>query len=353
MAMLTVVFLALLLSIMTISFVRLSVREQRQATDDSLTNRAFYAAESGLEDAKRALQRNFDSDPLNNVALNADICRPAEVVPIVNDTVELSLELDTYYTCQLIDMSPPDFQAELDEWGSVTLPLRAASGGFDRVVIRWHQQGPPPFNGDYGLAGAGGTTNLPPYPDWRGGAAECASPTGLGCPAMLRTQVFHTTATAPLNRDDFASSAGVLRPTSAPGTGATYSSLDKEVTNINCAAFNTIPDGEYACTATITGLNVPDRLYYLHLSSLYRSTNVHVSLFNSAVQVDMQDAQAVVDVTGRAGDVYRRIQARVGLSQEYPLPDVAVWGNEEICKDFTVAVDPDDYLNTCAWNSTP
>lgn len=356
MAMITVVFLALLLSIMTLSFVRLSVREQRQAIDDSLTNRAFYAAESGLEDAKRALQRNFDTDPGNDVVLNATSCRAADLplltydTPANPDAVVLSADLNTFYTCQLIDLSPPDYQAELDEWGAVTLPLVPAGGGaFSNVVIEWHQKGPSPYNGDYVLPASAATPNLDDYGTWR---------TGVGRPAMLRAQFFSTPASGNLSRASFASTAGFLRPSDNGLTTAQSVSAvgyDKNVLNFRCEDLGTISDGEYACTAILSGFD-SSRLNYLHLNSLYRSTNVRVSLVSSTgSELPMQDAQAIVDVTGRASDVYRRIEARVALTQVYPLPDYAIWANEEICKDFTIASaaalpSPSAfYTNTCEW----
>lgn len=347
--MITVVFLALLLSIMTLSFVRLSVREQRQAIDDSLTNRAFYAAESGLEDAKRALQRNFDTDPGNDVVLNETVCRAAELPLLTFDTVNvnsvvLSADLNTFYTCQLIDLSPPDYQAELDEWGSVTLPLVPAGGGaFSNVVIQWHQKGPSPYNGDYDLPSSAATPNLDDYGTWR---------SGVGRPAMLRAQFFSTPTSGNLSRSSFASTAGFLRPSNNGLTTAQSVSAvgyDKNVLNFRCEDLGAISDGEYACTAILSGFD-SSRLNYLHLNSLYRSTNVRISLVSSTgSELPMQDAQAIVDVTGRVSDVYRRIEARVALTQVYPLPDYAIWANEEICKDFTIATTAAFYTNTCEW----
>ena len=47
----TVIFITLLLLILTTAYIRLMVNEQRQATDNDLSSRAFYAAESGVNDA--------------------------------------------------------------------------------------------------------------------------------------------------------------------------------------------------------------------------------------------------------------------------------------------------------------
>lgn len=362
MAMFTVVFLALLLSIVTLSFVRLSVTEQRQASDDALTTRAYYAAESGLEDAKRALVLQFDNNSGNDPDnLNADVCRPAEInSPIdpainVDGNAVLSDALQTYYTCQRINLTPPDYQAEIERWESITVPLSSApdSNGvpqtFNIVEIEWHQQGGD-FNGDYTLDSPDPSPNLPTFPDWNAGLGAG----GIGYPAMLRTQFFSTDITNTLRRVHFNSVAAVVRP--ATGGSAipsiTSSTYDEHVHNVDCQ--DSAVDGEYVCSARFSGFNNPSpRVYYLHLTALYRATNIKISLFEANDPRSMQDAQAIIDVTGQAGDVFRRIEARVGLTNVYPLPDYAIWSNEEICKDFTIATTINHYLNNCVWENIP
>lgn len=361
-AMLTVIFLALLLSIITLSFVRLSVTEQRQASDDALTTRAYYAAESGLEDAKRALVRLFDGDASNDpIDLNEPGCKPAEIQsgdPVIdtNNNAVLSDELATYYTCQFISMTPPDFQAELAAWESVTIPLVNASGTLEEVLIEWHQKGPDPYNGDYNLVSPGG--DLPTFPGWTG-AGYCPAGGGAanpGCPAMLRANFFSTESSGNLTRDEFDTVTTFLRPATA-NSGAPSDIGDpifnKSIKNIFCKPFISAGDGEYVCSATFDGLDT-SRRNYLHINSLYRATNIKVSLLDSGNPIPMEGAQAIIDVTGRAGDVFRRIEARVALTQLYPLPDYAIWANEEICKHFDIAGDDDDpgiYTgsNVCQW----
>lgn len=345
-AMLTVIFLALLLSIVTLSFIRLSVTEQRQASDDALTTRAYYAAESGLEDAKRAIQRQFDGDAGNNpVNLNGDVCKPAEITatdPDINadNVAVLSDPLATYYTCQLINMAPFDYQAELDAWGSVTLPLISAGDPIDEVWIEWHQAGPTPFNGAYTLPANG--WELYQHDFWVSPPQEY--------PAILRANFFSTPDSGNLSRSAFTTATGFLRPA---GSGSPIPSIystgptgyNKGLFNTNCNP--TAPSGEYVCLAVLRGID-NSRRNYLHLNALYRSTNVKIRLIDAANdQQPMQDTQAVIDVTGRAGDVYRRVEARVALTDLYPLPDYAIWANEEICKRFTMSDEPDHYLNEC------
>jgi len=323
MSMLTVIFLALILTIITTSFVRLSVTEQRQAIDDDLTTRAFYAAESGVEDAKRAIARFQASQPVN---LNADECQPADVVP---DGV-LSADLDTEYTCQLIDMSPANFQAELSIWEAVTIPLRA-SGPFNAVRIDWHI-----YNaGDSYNRRGNSAQDLPTMPSW----------TGSNYPAMLRSGIFSHPNSANFASDQVAQSVMFLNP--AVSVQSSNLSNDGQIRNGGCAASPN--SGQYACTTTISGVNSA-RTFYLRLQSLYRGTNVQVTLLDNGTPVPLDDVQAIVDVTARAGDVFRRVEARVSLITDgFPFPDIALWSNTDICKDFTVTDEVADYINDCPW----
>jgi Tfp pilus assembly protein PilX len=54
-AIFTVVFFILLISVLTLGFLRAMIVEQQQTTNDDLTKGGLAAAEAGVEDAKRAI----------------------------------------------------------------------------------------------------------------------------------------------------------------------------------------------------------------------------------------------------------------------------------------------------------
>ena len=320
--MLTVIFLALLLTIITTSFVRLSVTEQRQAVDDDLTTRAFYAAESGVEDAKRAISDFQSGLPVN---LNETVCDPADVVA----TGVLSTDLDTEYTCQLIDLTPANYQESLDAWQAVTIPLKGASA-FTSVRIDWHIH-------DGGAYSRHNNQDLLTVGAWQ----------GANYPAMLRAAVFSTPSSANFSSSQVSQSTMFINPANSGGS-ANIGGSDGQIINGSCIASPS--QGQYACSVTLTGIN-GGLTNYLRLQSLYRQTNISITLLDGGGNpVLLDDVQAIIDVTGRAADVFRRVEARVSLvDQTFPLPDIALWSNTEICKDFSVTDDAADYSNTCPW----
>jgi Tfp pilus assembly protein PilX len=71
----TVMFFTILVTVLTVGFVRIMINERRQSTDEDLTTRAYYAAESGVEDAKRALQQYYPNPTLQLVMRQLAIVR--------------------------------------------------------------------------------------------------------------------------------------------------------------------------------------------------------------------------------------------------------------------------------------
>jgi hypothetical protein len=89
------------------------------------------------------------------------------------------------------------------------------------------------------------------------------------------------------------------------------------------------------CNATITGINSSD--FYVRLKAIYKPVSVYVQATDSGgTALKMQGAQAIVDATGKAQDVVRRIQVRVPLSASYYFPEFAVESGNTICKRYSI-----------------
>jgi len=107
-----------------------------------------------------------------------------------------------------------------------------------------------------------------------------------------------------------------------------------------CNALNTIEttDTPRFCNAEITGLS--NRTVYLTLRGAYQEAAVTVQAFSSdGTALKLSGLQAVVDSTGRANDVLRRIQVRVPLGNSYRIPAFAIDSMESVCKRLAVYED--------------
>ena len=71
---------------------------------------------------------------------------------------------------------------------------------------------------------------------------------------------------------------------------------------------------------------------------LYKGGSVRISLLNSIGNVVKFDGvQPAVDSTGRAANIFRRVEARLEMGSDFNYPDNAVELNNNLCKDFSVS----------------
>lgn len=333
----TVIFISILLTIMVTGFLRLAINEQREATDDDLTTRAFYAAESGVQDAITAIKDYVDNDtPINN----ANICKPAAGDGILSDNPSL----DTAYTCQLVEVAPVDYQASLEEGGSTFFKLETSTNNIDTLKLSWHVFGDNEDSDsiDYTRRTSGVSTLIDKV-DWN-------SP-GKRYPAMMRVQIVSIPETGAIHRDDIKNKVGFLNPAdSGSSTSSLTAAFDGQIIDSSCIDPASSPTaGQYICEAEITDLDDAHYNYFIRISTIYRSTHFKLeAIKDDATVAALEDAQAIIDVTGKAGDVYRRVEKRIALTNDSLWPPYAIFSAQNICKDFSITDDVNEFtaLNT-------
>lgn len=334
-AMLTVIFVAIVLSIVVTGFIRLSVSNQREAIDDDLTTRAFYAAETGVENARQQLVQYLE----DGISPETDTC--GDPVTLTNSDGQ-----DSAYTCVLIDISPNSFVADLEANGrAVLIPLRT-NAGYDNVRVEWHIS-----NGEttYNLRG---DSSFPPVSEWG------------DAPALLRVQTFRARNTSSASVDDWrtTNSAGngqhdisMFVPPLQGGaqsavigspnifTNANINANDRTVATPYCVA--SVEEGGYVCSVTLAVIGNPGGNWsnYLNIRSLYKDTTIRVTANSGNNPVEFNDVQALVDVTGRANDIFRRVETRIPITSVSELEDFAVVSADRVCKYFAVTDDPSDF----------
>ena len=164
------------------------------------------------------------------------------------------------------------------------------------------------------------------------------------CPyGALRVDLTNTSTG--LNRTALAQNtfSGVLMPTRTAGSG------NVAFNGKNAFGGNSASQGTRSaaiCSSTscrmeiqFSGANANE--YYMRLSTLYVNTQVTISAVNGTTPVSLKDAQILIDSTGKAQDILRRIQVRIPLVNDGIHADYGLQSKESICKAFT-AYRPDD-----------
>lgn len=365
-----VIFAALLMTVVTVSFIQLMVKDQQQATATDLSQSAYDSAQAGVEDAKRLLlavqacgestdaqcQRYRQAIADGNCSTLSD----AQMVGTANGETLIEQDskdaaLDQAYTCVKIKPNTEDYTRPLLRNKTLIVPLinDTDDGEFDQVEVSWFTSGDAGGN-TVSLNGSG-VVGLPlsPVNKW---------PSSM--PPLLRTQLIQTGES--FQYDDFDDTAGgksnantlFLYPSAVGATSGDFllnarRSPTTAPTPARCASSFTSSQ-LYACGITLS-LPAPkngstaNRGAYLRISALYNDTHFQLKLRNSVTggYVDFKGVQPEVDSTGRANDLFRRVRARVELTGSMPYPEAAVDIEGSLCKNFLVTDDPGDYVNSC------
>lgn len=308
----------IVLSLITVGFAQIMGREQRAALDRQLSTQAFYAAESGVNDASLELATNPQYTKL-------DDCNPVTI-----GGAEVSKEIDPVgpvrSTCVNVNPFPQELlysPISTNQNNPTVIPMigvdpAGVSAAISRIEIRWSQ--------------AVGNSGLHPF---RNPNAQTWPVQGAW---SSRTGVVKLGVIPFSNGDGRAQildrfSEFYLNPNSggAPGSVAYSTALRENIGQIvdgGCSGSS--------CTVSITGIPSYTDLKIV-ISSIYRSSNVEIRAFSSGgVQLNLGGAQASIDSTGRSGDVLRRISVRKPLTAIYEGSNGnALVSSEDICKLIT------------------
>lgn len=373
-----VVFCALLMTVLTISFIRIMVQEQQQAAANDLSQSAYDSAQAGVEDAKRALllcQRGND-DVCGTLDRAVDAC---ESVPdaLSGHTGSMSTspdtgnkemkiqtsagdeKLDQAYTCVKVDRTPDEYPGSLDAGASKIIPLKTGGESFDRIRLSWFAYEDLKKVGITSRAIALDTT-----PDWSVAQLLPASNNTWpkNRPSLMRAQLMQFDAGG-FTLDSFNNAAGdgksnantiFLYPTRSAASGSVNFTDDKRqgqdavsgggrLNTVRCKEdFDAAPPSVYACSIDMV---LPEpvnstsggRTAYLRLSGLYNATSYSVTLLRGTETIPFDGVIAKIDATGRANDLFRRVESTVELEPiNFPYPEAAVDISGDLCKNFVV-----------------
>jgi hypothetical protein len=375
----TVLFFILFITVITLGFLRIMGVEQQQALNNDLTASAIAAADSGVEDGKRAiLAYQTTTDPALKTALGAAFtsgqCDALTGSAIIRNALRLDAggnvignnQLNQNYTCLTIDLTTPDYLNYKSANASDFIPLVAAGNNFNRIRVSWHL-----ISQTLGPAGDGVPANyapgplLPPVVNVNGNPSNAWSTQGY--PAYLRAQIYAYPTGGPITRAaiDARTRTMLLVPTpqsNAAGVSATtpinfgtndprgFEQAKTNLQQIRCINNPAANVGAYACTALLEippGQPSANNTYFLRLTPMYGQSHFQLSLMNGNNPVDFNGVQPIVDATGRAQDIFRREQARIRINPVNNLPEFVVESGNTICKNMVVSDGSFYQANTC------
>lgn len=348
---LTVLFFVILLSVLTVAFLRIMSDEQEQVIGDDLTKGALASARSGVEDAKRALLycRSLSGGPDKvscENALKVTTCpgifgSPSSltsnlgIVPSAGNGGATQVggkpELNQRYTCLKINRDTPDVTGVAQEGIADLIELDSGGTGFDSLQLEWHRLGNS-YDGVAGLDSRGKIgSNNPQTTSWSTGA-------GTQYPALLRVQLLEYDPAANLTALAQKQATAFFVPstngdtTETVGPVTTGSGFNRSRYFAKCTAI-----GDYSCSVQLNGIvTSPGKRYFVRLSTKYRSANYRLQLKRAGVPVAFHDVQPEIDSTGAAGDTYRRVLTRVEYGSDGYYTDNALESGESVCKSFYV-----------------
>lgn len=370
-----VVFAALLITVVTVSFIRIMVREQQQATAVDLSQSAYDSAQAGVEDAKRAIlrykticasgdSRSQDCIDAKTIIGSSECNKSLEnIVTITDSEVKVqqtsgtqSIDLDQAYTCVKIVLDTDNYVGRLDQDSTKLIPLFGVSD-FDSIRIDWFSANDLQ-NGaiDVDVPSFSSGTPLLLQENW-------VSSLTPNRPPVMRAQLIQFGSSGFVLSDfdggkndpnTSNTSTLFLYPSSIVASINSFSDdvrMTPPSSPVPVHCNSTLGAGGYSCSTTIVLPNPIDgggRTAYLNLNSLYKGSSYQVTLLSGSSVVKFNAVQPIVDSTGRANDLFRRVESRIETaSGAYPEAGVSVTGS--FCKNFSVTDNPTDYsANSCS-----
>lgn len=324
MAAITVTFIIMIIiSLIVIGFATLSRREQRQTLDQQLSTQAFYAAESGINDTLKLINDNLANPAFNPADLSKTDCGNT-AAPY--SSLDPSIAQGVSYSCVLVNPAPESLSYDGVTHNPIVVPMTHSSG-IDNVEITWRPE-------------AGSVSNQ------------------ASCPVEAAQQVFTPSGSwncgHAVLRVDVTRAGGTISRTSLQDDLRTVYSVPSRVVypvsqraTFNYSSGTNGSNTQYArcdaneCRMHITAINnggsSSNETIYLKISSIYGASNVQVVPKSGGSPLSVLGSQLLLDVTGKAQDVLRRVQVRVSINQNGIVPRAALESNLSVCKRFSTS----------------
>jgi Tfp pilus assembly protein PilX len=306
----------IVITLIVLGFAAVTRRNQREALDNQLSSQAYYAAETGVNDAIHAI------DPANPAhitptAADANSCGSFITHAGLGSTSTLSSGVK--YTCVLVNENPPALQQTVALGSTQTLPVNPSAA--TDLTVSWQSTNST-------ATGAGCPSGFTPSASW---IAACQF-------GVLRLDIYKTggvtlTGSSAAVADGLASKVGTVyvSPSSAGSLQTRAIDYTKPIT-----APGYCSSGSCKIRLQDVGGAAFAGNYYVRLSGIYEAPG-NVVIAGDSTAITFSGAFASIDSTGQDQDELRRIQVYVPLTNSSGLPAVnALASVNDICKQFSI-----------------
>lgn len=378
-----VIFAMLLITVVTLSFLRIMLKDQNASSINDLSKSALDSAQAGTEDAKRELiyyrtlcnSGDEDACAAATTSINSTTCNVGlkDVVPEVKAAIgagetqpgevqvaqhqdssnDNDSDYNQAYTCVKMQLDTDDYVGSADANVSQLIPLKT-NKTVSSITLKWYSPE------DLGVSGTsvalGTTTPLLLQNKW-----------AANKPSLMRAQLIQFGDSFKLSDFDNSTAANsdtntlflypvgttnAARPSNAADTEIGFDADVRKLPpsapyGVQCQG--TLAGGGFACSVTLTLPNAINqttgRTAYLRLTPMYNATHYTVSFSDPTAK--FSGVQPSIDSTGRANDQYRRVSTRVDLMPtNFTYPEAAIDITGDLCKDFSVTDNVTDYPST-------
>ncbi len=306
--------LMIVLSLIVLGFAQISRRNQTVTLDRQLSTQAFYAAESGINDALNAIKTSGKTDAKTT-------CPPAAAGIFSGISNVLDAAHGVSYSCLLVNPTPTSLQYDNVGSAGTIMPLITSTGtGIKDISIVWQSASSNP------LTNCPSSLALGTFKPNNASGWQC----GYG---ILRFDLVDVTGNQTANSLQSKTMTTFAVPLTSGGTNQiSFGANTNATAGVHCTNNN--------CTLKISG-GLGANEYYLRASMIYNQASVLTVTPHDASgsSVTLANAQALIDSTGKAQDVLRRIQVRVpynGVESTNQLPMDALASTDSICKRFSI-----------------
>ena len=352
------IIIVIILSLLTVGFVSLMRNNQKNTLNRQLNNDAYYAAETGVNDAIQAIGHGFNSSKTS--------CQPIQSNTYLKNQY-INGSNNDYYSCLLINPTPASLQYSSIGLNQPTVAVLSAVNGSNQptniayIKISW-QPSSQVASGSYQFAPAG----------W---LSTCSSASGPCLPAQTSwvvgsqpiTGILRTALTplytGSLPTDTSTTYTTFLYPAQGNGVTSIAPDYSPSTTGANAGVVvggqclvstsnTTQPD---ACNVEINVSSAATSAFLISLRSIYNRTQATIQIFDSSNNpLSIRGAQTLIDSTGYSHGVLRRIQVRVPGLNDTGFPAFDLEATNKLCKDIqtypqnqstgnagqTIAIDP-------------